>query len=130
MDAEAVLLVDHREAQPGEAYGLLKQRMGADNERDGAAVEPIKDRLADLSLVAASQKRHRDSGLFSQRFQTLVMLTGEDFGRRHECGLPARLDRGRHCEKGDDGFSGADIALQQAEHFFGRGEIAPDIGKG
>ena len=58
----------------------------------------------------------RDAGGLRQRRDGLEMLAGEDFGRRHEGGLPPGLDHGGGREQRDHGLAGADVALQQAQH--------------
>ena len=59
----------------------------------------------------------------------LEMLARQKLGRRHEGGLRAGLDRGRHGEQRHDGLAAADIALQQAQHAVGAGEIGVDLAK-
>ena len=48
-----MLLVDDRERQIPEDDALLKQRVGADHDRDRAVGEPVEDRLPCLALVAS-----------------------------------------------------------------------------
>ncbi len=55
------------------------------------------------------------------------MLLGEDFGRRHERGLVAGLDRLQRGERGDDRLAAADVALQQALHRLAAREVAADL---
>jgi hypothetical protein len=45
------------------------------------------------------------SGALRERRDALVMLTGENLGRRHHRRLPACFDRVRHRQKGDDGLA-------------------------
>ena len=47
------------------------------------------------------------------------MLAGEDFGRREQRRLRARLDRGQHRQQRDQGLARADVALEQAQHRHG-----------
>ena len=56
------------------------------------------------------------------------MLAREDFGRRHQRGLPAASIDGRGREQRHHGLARADVALQQAQHAFGLGEIGDDLG--
>ena len=62
------------------------------------------------------------------RRELAVMLLGEDFGRRHERDLVARLDGLQRRQRGDDGLAAADIALQQALHRLAARQVAPDLG--
>ena len=45
-----------------------------------------------------------------------VMLPGEDFGRRHQCRLPAGLDGDQGRQGRHHGLAAAHVALQQAVH--------------
>ena len=55
------------------------------------------------------------------------MLACEDFGRRHQGCLRAALDRVQHGEEGDERLSGADIALQHAQHALAGGHVGEDL---
>ena len=55
------------------------------------------------------------------------MLAGEDFGRRHQGGLPPGLDHRCGREQRHHGLARADVALQQAEHALGLGEVGVDF---
>lgn len=59
------------------------------------------------------------------------MLLGEDLGGGHEGGLPSGGDDLGGGEGGDDGFSGADVALEEAAHGAWLGEVGgnffPDL---
>ena len=55
------------------------------------------------------------------------MLAGEDFGRRHEGGLPAGFDHRRRRDQRHHGLAGADIALQQPQHALRAGEVGDDV---
>ncbi len=58
------------------------------------------------------------------------MLLGENFGRRHQRRLRAGLDRAQHGEQRHQGFAGADIALQQAQHAVRGSKIGVDFREG
>ena len=82
---------------------------------DGVTIEPwiaTVDRLAAgdqigqlgsavSPLVAAGKDVQPHPGRSGQGFQTLKVLTGEDFGRRHHHALTPCLDRDQKCQKGD-----------------------------
>ena len=55
------------------------------------------------------------------------MLFGQQLGRRHDRDLSAGLDSLQRGERGDDGFSGTDIALNQTQHRFAQTDIATDF---
>ena len=123
MHAKTMLLVDHREAEIGEGDFILHQRMGADGDVDRAACEAFQCRAPFRRLVASGDQRDRQARGFGQRLDGGEMLAGEDFGRRHQRGLPPGLDGLRHGEQGDDRLARADIALQQPQHALVAGEI-------
>ena len=58
------------------------------------------------------------------------MLPRENFGRRHQGRLASGLDDGRGGEQRHHGLARADIALQQAQHALGLGEIGVDFRDG
>ena len=127
MHAEAVLLVDHRKAEIGEGDIVLEQRMGADHDMDEAARQRVQHHLARTAFLAAGQQRDLQAGRLGERLDRLVMLAGEDFGRCHQRGLGAGLDRLGHGEQCHHRLARADIALQQAQHAAGRAHIAADL---
>ena len=115
-DAEAMLLVDDREAEIGEDDAFLEQRMRADRDVDFARRER-RQRLAPLGgLVAAGQQRDAQARLLGERRHPLEMLARENFGRRHHRRLPPGLDHLGHREQRDDRLARADVALQQPDH--------------
>ena len=56
-----------------------------------------------------------------------VVLRGEDFGGRHQGDLVAVFDGDERGLHGDDGFAGADVALQQAAHGLGLAHVGDDF---
>ncbi|MCY1539862.1 hypothetical protein D9M68_754710 [compost metagenome] len=56
------------------------------------------------------------------------MLLGEDLGRRHQRHLVAGFQRLQRGQRGDHGLAGADVALHQAQHGFGLGQVVGDLG--
>jgi hypothetical protein len=55
-DAEAVLLVDHDEAEAAEFHGILEERVRPDEHVDPPAGEGVEDLRARLALDAARQE--------------------------------------------------------------------------
>ena len=116
MHAEAVLLVDDGQRQIAERDLVLEQRVRADQEIDLAEREAVEDVGALAAALAAGQDGDADAGLLRQRRDGGEMLARQDFGRRHQRGLPAGLDHGRGGEQRHHGLAGADVALQQPQH--------------
>ena len=91
------------------------------------SVEPVEDFLARRAALAAGEDGDANAGGFGQRRDGREMLAREDFGRRHEGGLPAGLDHGRRGDQRHHGLAGADIALQQAQHALRPREVGDDV---
>ncbi len=111
-----MLLVDDRQAEPGEAHLLLDHRVGADHQRGlarGHLLEHLRPRLA---LAAAGQPGDGDAERRQPADQLLQVLLGQDLGRRHQRALPAGVDGDAGGERGHHRLAGADVALQQAMH--------------
>ena len=125
--AEAVLLVDDGEREIVEGNVLLEQGMGAEQEIDVAEGEPVEDFLARRSALAAGEDGDMQARRFGQRLDGVEVLAGEDFGRRHEGGLPAGLDHGRRRQQRHHGLAGADIALQQPQHALRQRQVVDDV---
>ena len=115
-------------AEIAERDVLLEQRVGAEQQVDVAEREPVED----VARARAPRSRPvrmatRDAGGFGERRDGLEMLAREDFGRRHQGGLPSGLDHGCGGEQRHHGLAGADIALQQPQHALRQGEIVDDV---
>ena len=129
MDAEAVLLVDHHQAEVAEIDALLEDGVGADDEVDVAGGEPGDGLLALAAALAAGEHGDAHAGGVGKRGDGAGVLADEQLGRRHQRGLGAALDNGRGGEQGDHGLARADVALEQAEHALRLGEVGGDLGE-
>ena len=89
--------------------------------------QPVERLAALLAALAAGQDRDADAGRFGERRDGREMLARQDFGRRHQRGLPAGLDHGRGGEQRHHGLAGADVALQQPQHALRLREIGDDV---
>ncbi len=105
-DSEFMLLVDDDESDAFEAEASLKQRVGADDERAF-----FKERLGRI-LARAGVQPHANAQRLQPFCEIAEMLFGEDFRGRHHQAVVAALQRAEQCQRGHDGFAGADIALQ------------------
>ncbi len=122
-DAEMLLLVHHQQAEIPELDGLAEQRMGADDDVDGAVGKP----LADLGELGAADQTRRLRHLHREAAEALgeglEMLARQQRGRHHHRHLLARQ---RHDEGGAQrhlGLAEADIAADQPVHRTAGGEI-------
>ncbi len=116
VDAEAVLLVDHRHGQAVELDGLLDQRVGPDQQLQLAAGELAEQVGAAARRGRAGEQRGLHQLAGHQRLQRGEVLLGERLGRRHQRRLRAGLDRAQHGVDGHHGLAGADLAHEQALH--------------
>ncbi len=123
-NAKPMLLIDHREPEVSEDDAFLNERMRADGDVDCPAGQRGKRGAARRGLVAADEERDAKADARRQRGHALVVLAGENFGRGHHRGLPARFDHVRHRQERDDGLARADVALQQSQH----APLGPEIG--
>ncbi len=85
---------------------------------------PRSRRRALLAFDRAGQQGDRKRTQVGQR---AVMLFGQNFGRCHQGGLFAGLDRAQHRQQRDQRLAGADIALEQTQHAAGGGQVGVDL---
>ncbi len=116
LDAEALLLVDHQQAEVLRAHVAREQPVGADQDVDLALGEAL-DRLALVGGRAEARDVLDDEGLIAQALdERAVVLLGED-RRRHEhqdlLAVAGGLDRGA---QRDLGLAVADVAADQPVH--------------
>ena len=114
--AEMLLLIDDQQAEIGELDGLAKQRMGADDDIDLAALEAL---LHLGELLGADEA----GGLGDTHRQTaealgegLGMLAREQRGRHHDRDLLAGKHREQARAERHLGLAEADIAADQPVH--------------
>ncbi len=114
--AEAVLFVDHDQAQLGETYVFLQDRMRADDEVDAAGGDFFQHSRPHIGRQAADQLRAADLAAGQKAAERQGMLPGEDFRGGHEHGLMPMGDGQKHGIEGHDRLAAADVALQEAVH--------------
>ncbi len=131
-DTEAVLLIRDHQPQALVLNALLEERMGADDQCrlsrfDGpTAFSPLCSRQR-----ARQQHRMIRQGIGRQEcLQLLIVLHRQNLRRRHQRGLAAVHGHLQHRQHGNDGFSGAYIALQETVHHLSGGHIPPDLREG
>ena len=111
-----MLLINDRQRQIFELHLVLNHRMGAHHQRRIATGDQRK-RLAPLPGILAAREPCRGN---AQRLQPTnqfaKMLLRQNLSRRHQSALPTSVYAFGRSQRGDHGFTGADIALQQAVH--------------
>ncbi len=115
-DTEAMLFVDHCQAEPLEAASLLEQGMGAECKIGFARGNRLPGSGAFGLLLTAGYPGTAHAQSRERRCQLAIMLFGEDLGRRHEGGLKSVLDRLQAGKCRHHGLATTNIALQQATH--------------
>ena len=130
LDPEAVLLVDHAEAEAGELHGRLDQRVGADDQAELAAGEALQCFAAPRRRRRPGQQRERGRLFGQQLAQGHGVLLGERLGRRHQHRLEAGFERAQHRVERDHGLARADLAHQQPLHRLAGVEVGVDLVEG
>ena len=91
--------------------------MRADDDLRFAATDLLQESFALFAFVAACEDDIAQICGIQPWAHGLAVLAGEDFGGGEEGCLGAVFHRVHHGERGDDCFTAADIALEQAHHF-------------
>ncbi len=128
--AEAMLLVNHGQAQILVLHRFLKDRMGADQDVDAAIGQPHQRRLTHLALVAPGQDGDLDRQARRHFAQRLIMLARQYLGRGQHRPLHPGLDRVEQRHQRHQRFARPDIALQQSQHRRGLRHVALNLAKG
>ncbi len=144
MHPEAMLLIDHNEAEIVELDSFLKQRMGADHHLCCAAGNGRQLAAALRHLEFAGEPAELDTQRLQPFAKVEAMLFGKDFGGRHNRRLLARRYRCQRRQCRHHRLAAADIALHQAQHgnrfsqvigdfthhpALGAGQVKPQTGK-
>ena len=126
LDAEPVLLIDHRQAQIGKAHRLGDQGVRADDDtrltRGEEVARPVRIRAAH----GPGEELHADAERRQQIGDRPLVLAREQVRRGENRALPAG-DRGRRERpRGDRSLARSHVTLQQPEHRRGTLEVGPD----
>ena len=119
-----MLLVDDDQPQVFEGDAFLKQRVGADNEGRLATANGAQRRFAFLAFHAAGKPGQGDAQSLEPAGKAAPVLLGQQFRGRHNGHLIVAGDGDRGRRRRDQRFSGPHVALNQAQHGFGAGEVA------
>ena len=128
LDAEAMLLVDDRQAQPIEIDAFGQQRVRSDRERRFAAGELFDRGAPRARALAAEDGLDADAERQQQRREFARVLPRQQLGRRHQRRLqtvaapPSTIGRG-----GDQRLAAADVALQEPVHRHVASHVVPDL---
>jgi hypothetical protein len=126
-DAEAVLLVDHGQAEGFERPVLLDQGVGSDQDVDLAGGAGVPDALLLRPAQTTADQVHVQPEGCQQAGDGAMVLLGEDLGRGHQGRLVAVADGDEGGRGRDHRLARADVALQQPAHRQGAGHIARDL---
>lgn len=121
--AEAVLLVDDEQAQVLELDRLREQLVRADHDVDRAFGQALGRRGDLLGRAEAAHLGHLDRPFGEAVDQRLVVLLGQQRGRREEGHLLAAGDRDEGGAQRHLGLAEAHVAADQAVHRLGRDHV-------
>ena len=127
LHAEALLLVDHEQAEVLELDVLRQEPVGADDHVDGAALDVAHHRLGLLGGEEPGEDldAHRVAG--EALAERLAVLVGEQRGRHEDGDLLAVLHRLEGGPHGDLGLAEADVAADEAVHGPGPLHVGLDV---
>ena len=125
--AEAMLLVNDREAQALVGDLLLKDRMSADEDVDRSVGKSHQDAVACAALLAPGEDRDADSNAIELGEQGRMVLPREDLGRGQQRRLRTALHSGKHRRQCDQSLAGTDVALKEAKHGCHLRHVATDF---
>jgi hypothetical protein len=130
--AEAVLLVDHHQAQLVELDFLFNQGVRSDDQLRLAAIDEAA-RLA-LAVFVERAGEQNDAIAAGRALKQLArgqkMLRGQNLRGRHQGCLVAVFHGHQHGLQRDDGLAGAYIPLEQTAHGAGAAHIGHDLAEG
>ena len=127
LHAEPVLFVHHRQGEIGERELVLEQRVRADHDPR----LPRRDRLervaASLAAERPGEQRDRQRHVLEQGAERDVVLACKQVGRREQGRLASRERGGRKRPRRHGRLAGPHVALDQAQHRYGSGEVRPEL---
>ena len=139
LDAEAVLLVDHHAPERAERHLLGEQRVGAHDQADATVRPGLRARRRaplPLTWLVSSSTRTSPAGhapgaleVAQQRAHGGEVLLGQHLGRHHQRALVPALDGRQQCGHRHHRLARADVALEQAVHREGAGQVGDDHGE-
>ena len=130
VDAEALLFIDDEQAEVLELEVFGEQAVRADEDVDLAVGDLFEDLFLLFRGAEAGDHLDVDGEVGEAALEGLVVLEGEDRGRREDGDLFGVL-HGFECgAHGDFGFAVADVAAEQAVHGLGGLHVLLDVGDG
>ena len=127
LDPEPVLLVDDDEPEVREGHLRLEQRMRSHRDR-GLSIGDAGRRPGALAASEpAREPDHRDPERIEPAAKARVVLLPEQLRGRHQGDLAFVGDRHHRGDRRDHRLPGPDVALHEAMHRMGSGEIGPDL---
>src|SRR5690625_1991657 len=121
VNAEAVLLIDNNQPEPGEDHILLNYGVSSHRHLRFAASQLFQL----LASTPRAQASRQPTQLYTQRLppgtEVVPMLLREDFSGGHDGHLKTTGDGAQGRQGGYQGFAGTNVALQQAQHGCGLG---------
>ena len=130
LDAEALLLVDHDEAEVVEAHLGRQHGVRADHYVRRAGDQPFAHAFLGGPADEPAHRLYAHRRAVEAREERLVVLLGEDGGGGQHYGLPAVHGRDEGRAHGDLRLAVAGVAADEAVHGPGARHVALDVGYG
>ena len=127
LHTEAVLLVNHGEAQVLELYFVFNQRVRAEDDVDGTVFEARVNAAALGSLGVSGQQGNLHTRVFQVFEDAVVVLDRQNFRGGHDTGLVTVVHRHHRREDGHQRLSATHVALQQAVHLAAAAHVITDF---
>ena len=116
MHPETVLLIDDHQSQGMVAHVLLKQRLGAHQQRQAAVSKLLQHLLPSLALDTTGQPAHVDTQGLQPLLEALHVLLSQQFRGRHQRHLETCFNSLQCGQSRHDSLAGPYITLHQAQH--------------
>ena len=123
--AEAVLLVNHDEAEARELHRVLDDSMRSHQYMHLARSKTLQNLLAFLAFHDAREQFHAHRHVAKKLFYRGKMLLGENLCRSHDACLIVVVYGYQHRHQGHKRLSRAHVSLQQTVHLLARNHVFP-----
>ena len=127
LDAEALLLVDHDQAEVLDPDVRVEQPVGADHDVDGAVGQALDDGLGLLVGLEPAEPLDPEREAGHPLLERRQVLGHQQRGRHQHGDLLAVLDRLERRAHRDLGLAVADVAADQPVHRHGPAHVALDL---
>ena len=111
-----MLFVDNHQREAVKLDLFLKDGVGTDHHLHLSAGDSLLLRQARFAFLFARQPAYFNAQRFKPAAEVIGMLLSQQFCRRHQRHLLAVRDGAQGGQRGNQGFTGANIPLHQTHH--------------